>query len=257
MVIDWSSLPAWQYIAIALCFVWSGFVRSGLGFGGAALTLPFLLLIFDNPVVFLPAIAWQLLVISIATVLTRLENVHWVFLLRLLAVLFVPFTAGLFGLFNFSGFVLSLTVFSVTLLYGVSYVRTSTLNRPKTKINKSLDTLGTIVGGYFSGVALIGAPIIVASSARRLPAHMVRDTFFVLWIVMVIFKLVGFQLADVDLQWKLTLWTFPMTLIGHYLGQKVHDQILKTDRSQFEKFIGIGLILVSCFGISTLLRTHF
>ena len=37
-------LQTWQYLAIAACFVWSGFVRSGLGFGGAVLTLPFLLM---------------------------------------------------------------------------------------------------------------------------------------------------------------------------------------------------------------------
>ena len=32
-----SDLTQWQFIAIALTFIWSGFVRSGLGFGGAAL----------------------------------------------------------------------------------------------------------------------------------------------------------------------------------------------------------------------------
>jgi len=31
-------LENWQLLAIALLFVWSGFVRSGLGFGGAVLT---------------------------------------------------------------------------------------------------------------------------------------------------------------------------------------------------------------------------
>ncbi|HBO13697.1 MAG TPA: permease, partial [Halieaceae bacterium] len=35
-----ADLAAWQYAAIAVLFVWSGFVRSGLGFGGAVLTLP-------------------------------------------------------------------------------------------------------------------------------------------------------------------------------------------------------------------------
>ena len=36
----------WQLLATALIFIWSGFVRSGLGFGGAALGLPFLLLVY-------------------------------------------------------------------------------------------------------------------------------------------------------------------------------------------------------------------
>ena len=29
------ALATWQYLAIALIFVWSGFVRTSLGFGGA------------------------------------------------------------------------------------------------------------------------------------------------------------------------------------------------------------------------------
>jgi uncharacterized membrane protein YfcA len=34
-------------------FIWSGFVRSGLGFGGAALALPLMLLIYDQPLLVL------------------------------------------------------------------------------------------------------------------------------------------------------------------------------------------------------------
>ena len=58
------NLAVWQYVAIGLLFVWSGFVRSGLGFGGAVLSLPFLLLIHNDPLVFLPIIAVHLMVFS-------------------------------------------------------------------------------------------------------------------------------------------------------------------------------------------------
>ena len=54
-------LETWQYLAIGLLFVWGGFVRSGLGFGGAVLTLPFLLMVHNAPLVFLPVIAVHLL----------------------------------------------------------------------------------------------------------------------------------------------------------------------------------------------------
>src|SRR5690606_5354791 len=77
-----TDLHLWQYAAIALLFVWSGFVRSGLGFGGAALTLPLLLLVVDNPVVFLPIIAVHLLVFGFFTVGTRFDHVDYRFLLR-------------------------------------------------------------------------------------------------------------------------------------------------------------------------------
>jgi len=63
-----SELSIAQYSLIALIFVWSGFVRSGLGFGGAVLSLPFLLLVLDEPLVFLPIIAVHLLVFSSLTI---------------------------------------------------------------------------------------------------------------------------------------------------------------------------------------------
>ena len=44
-----ADLTTWEYIAFGLIFLWSGFVRSGLGFGGAALALPLLLLLVANP----------------------------------------------------------------------------------------------------------------------------------------------------------------------------------------------------------------
>ena len=63
-----SDLSLIQYGLIALIFIWSGFVRSGLGFGGAVLSLPFLLLVKDDPLIFLPIIAVHLLVFSSLTI---------------------------------------------------------------------------------------------------------------------------------------------------------------------------------------------
>ncbi len=57
-----------QIILTGLIFVWSGFVRSGLGFGGALFTLPFLLLIHDDPLFFLPIISLHLLFFAGLTV---------------------------------------------------------------------------------------------------------------------------------------------------------------------------------------------
>ena len=54
----------YQYVLIGLIFAWSGFVRTSLGFGGAVLALPFLLLVVNEPLVFLPIIAIHLLIFS-------------------------------------------------------------------------------------------------------------------------------------------------------------------------------------------------
>src|SRR5690606_1056061 len=63
-----AELSVYQYVLVALIFAWSGFVRSGLGFGGAVMSLPFLLLIDNQPLVYLPIIAVHLLFFSALTV---------------------------------------------------------------------------------------------------------------------------------------------------------------------------------------------
>ncbi|MDP4916981.1 MAG: hypothetical protein NWR12_04615 [Haliea sp.] len=62
------ALTPLQFGLIGLLFVWSGFVRSGLGFGGAVLSLPFLLLVLNAPLVFLPIISVHLLIFSGLTI---------------------------------------------------------------------------------------------------------------------------------------------------------------------------------------------
>jgi uncharacterized membrane protein YfcA len=64
-----------QTLLVALLFVWTGFVRSGLGFGGAALGLPLLLFVDGQPLLWLPIIGVHLLFFSGLTLGTRLHNV--------------------------------------------------------------------------------------------------------------------------------------------------------------------------------------
>ena len=192
----WATLSAWQVLALSLCFVWSGFVRSGLGFGGAALALPLMLMIVNEPILLLPAICLHLLLFSSLTVASRFANVDWRYLIRLVLMLAVPFAAGLFGLLNLSGRVLSIVVYAVTLSYGLMYV----LNRVLVSGNRWVDALCLAFGGYVSGVSLIGAPLIMAVSSRQLPVRQLRDTMFVVWIVLVIGKLSTSVVAAVDLQ---------------------------------------------------------
>ena len=71
-------------------------MRSGLGFGGAVLTLPFLLLILDQPLVFLPLIAVHLLIFSSLTVYQNHRDTHspttvnWTFIKWALPIMAIP-----------------------------------------------------------------------------------------------------------------------------------------------------------------------
>jgi len=245
----WTMLSVGQLVTLGLAFIWSGFVRSGLGFGGAALALPILLMVINDPILFLPTICWQLLFFSLLTVVTRIENVNWQCLARLGLLLSVPFAAGIFGLLNLPGSLLSVFVYAITLLYGITYA----LNRVLLSHSRVMDTICLLVGGYVSGVSMVGAPLIVAVSTRMLPAHQLRDTLFVLWIVLVICKLSTLAVANVDMQWQFTLLTFPLVAAGHMLGLRAHAWLVGGDRRVFNRVIGIGLSLVSALGLISVL----
>lgn len=246
------SLPLGSIVGIALCFVWSGFVRSGLGFGGAALSLPIFLQIVEAPLVFLPALAWQLLFFSSLTIATRLHNVNWRFLAKLSLQLAIPFGAGLFGLLSLPPNILAAIVYTTTFMFGMAYVA----NRMLTGGNQIVNAVSLGLGAYVSGIALIGAALIVAASSHRLPSAQVRDTFFMLWIVMVISKLSALKAADIDLQWQLSLLTLPLVGIGHFFGLKLHSRIVSGDRAGFNRLIGAGLCLVSFLGLYSVIRSY-
>lgn len=244
------SLPLWQILLVGACFIWSGFVRSGLGFGGAALSLPLMLMFVNDPLIFLPAICFQLLFFSLLTVVTRMGNVDWGFLVKIIAALAIPFAIGLVGLLKLPGELLTSIVYISTLIYGIGYV----INYVFSSKSKATDLIFLGFGGYVSGVSLIGAPLIVAVGSRYLHRDNMRDTFFVLWIVLVVFKIGTFVAADVNLQWRLALLSFPLAGLGHCLGLLAHQKIVEGDKRRFEQIIGAGLCLVSLLGLINLLK---
>ncbi len=85
---------------IALIFIWSGFVRSGLGFGGTALSLPLLLMVHDSPIYWLPIVGSQLLIFSALTMSRRMANVDWVVLRKTSVYILPAKLAGVFGLIS-------------------------------------------------------------------------------------------------------------------------------------------------------------
>ena len=238
-------LPTWQYGAFGLIFVWSGFVRSGLGFGGAALALPMLLLLVDNPLTVMPILAVQLLLFSAFSVVTRLDHVDWFYLLRSLRLL-LPFTiAGVVGLLNLPGSILSIMVYAISAAYAISY-----LSGLEFKSNSRLaDWCLLALGGYASGTSLIGAPLIAAVYLRHVKRERLRETLIVLWGILVTFKMSAFIYAGVDLQLQHQLWLLPCAVLGHCLGLWLHRQLIESAGNLFMRVIGAGLLTVTLAGL--------
>ena len=89
-----------ELILISGIFAWSGFVRAGLGFGGAALGLPLMLLVKDQPLFFLPIVATHLLIFSGITTGLRFQQVDREFLKESLTWMIIPKLIGVIGLLS-------------------------------------------------------------------------------------------------------------------------------------------------------------
>jgi len=238
-------LVLWQYIAIALLFFWTGFVRSGLGFGGAALGLPPMLLIIDDPLIWLPLIGVHLIFFSSWTVGKRLHQVDWAFVRHASWVMLIPMGLGVFGLLTFPSQWLVWFIYSITLFYGVCFVLKYEMKSP----NIWVDRLLLVLGGYVAGVSLMGAPLIAAVAMQRVDKHVVRNTLFVLWFILVAIKLSVLATAGVDFSWMVHLWILPCAIVGHFLGLRLHERLVAGDGVRFKQVLGGVLVLISVLGL--------
>ena len=258
------ALSTTQLVLIGLIFVWSGIVRSGLGFGGAVLSLPFFLLVADDPLLFLPPIAIHLLVFSGwitwqgyrksqqarreqgAPASSSTSNVDWGFLKRALKIMIVPKIIGVIGLLTIEPRLMTIVIFGIVLVYAIGYV----INRPVRSQRPWVERGLLMLGGYVSGTSLTGAPLIISIFARHVAKHQLRDTLFVLWFILVTIKMISFLLAGVDLQLKAQLWAFPCALVGHLIGQRLHQRLVAAETPQFFRLLGLALIVISLIGLS-------
>ena len=239
-----SDYSLYQIIAIALLFVWTGFVRTGLGFGGAALGLPLFLFINNQPLFWLPIISVHLLFFSGLTLFTRLNNVDWVYLRHAAMFIVPPAIVGVFGLVNLPALWLNIFIYSVTLFYGVIWF----LNYVIESHHNWVDKLLLILGGYIAGTSLTGAPLMVAVFMRKVKKEQLRDTLFVLWFALVSIKMSTFVLLKVELHFLVALSLLPVASIGHYLGLRAHEAISKND-IVFKRWMGGGLMILSGMGL--------
>lgn len=234
-----------ELVLIALIFIWTGFVRSGLGFGGAALGLPLMLFIYNQPIYWLPIIGSHLLFFTSLTLRSRLNNVDWVYLKKSSIYIIPPALVGVFGLINLPNNWLIIFIYSVTLFYAVIWF----LNMNIRSNNEWLDRFLLAIGGYVAGTSLTGAPLMVAVFMRNVTAEQLRNTLFVLWFILVAIKMSTFKTLGIDIHLLTAIYLLPVAAIGHIIGLKMHTLILKNDQL-FKRIIGGVLIVISVLGLT-------
>ena len=252
------ALAWYQYALIGLTFVWSGFVRSGLGFGGAVLALPFLLLVINDPLIFLPLIAVHLIFFSSLIMVQSFQNraeenfstINWTYLKRSIGIMLLPKIAGVIGLLTLPPAVMSTIIFVIVFAYALGYI----VNQPIEIKTKFQEYAFLWMGAYVSGTSLTGAPLIVPVVAARVNKRELRNTLFVLWWILTLIKLVSFMVAGVDLQLIHHLWLLPCAFIGHHLGNKMHTYLIEQETPTFFRVLGVALIAVSIIGLLKSLR---
>lgn len=233
-----------QLVFTFLVFIWSGFVRTGLGFGGAALALPLMLFIYDQPLYWMPIIGAHLLIFSSLTLRTRLNNVAWGYLKKSGLFIIPPAIAGVFGLINLPNQWLLIFIYSVTLFYAFMWL----VNWVIESHHDWVDKLLLVIGSYVAGTSLTGAPIMIAVFMRNIAITQLRNTLFVLWFTIVSIKMMTFTAFSIELNLLAALALLPAAGIGHFIGLKAHDHLMNNDQG-FKRVIGGALMLISIAGL--------
>ncbi|BAS68296.1 MAG: sulfite exporter TauE/SafE family protein [Gammaproteobacteria bacterium] len=233
-----------ELFLVALIFMWAGFVRTGLGFGGAALGLPLMLLLGGSPLYWLPVIGLHLLFFSSLTLSKSLKQVDWKYLKYSLWWVIPPTLVGVFGLLALPDKVMIIFVYCITIFYAITWI----FNQKITSHRSWADKVLLILGGYVAGTSLTGAPLIVAVYMRYVAKQYLRNTLFVLWFILVSIKMSTFVAVGVTIDWQLSLGLIPIAAIGHVIGLKLHEKIIQND-ALFKRWVGLALLLISSFGL--------
>lgn len=246
-----------QWFLLAVIFIWSGFVRSGFGFGGALFTLPFLLLVHDDPLFFLPIIGLHLLFFAPLTLIQNSNKklastidssevkINWAFLKFAIGVMIIPKIIGVVGLIRLPQDVINTFIFILIMIYSITYI----IKRPFQSSSNVSDIMLLILGGYVSGNSLIGGPMIVAVALRRIPPVEFRQTLFALWIFLVVVKMTAFVVANVPIFYDTAVLLLPFAWLGHILGNRLHRYILSKDISSIQQTIGLALAASALVGL--------
>ena len=233
-----------ELLMIAIIFTWIGFVRTGLGFGGAVLGLPILMLIGGSPIDWLPIIGIHLLFFSSITLSNSLRQVDWQYLKKSLPWILPAKIIGVIGLLSLPPNVMTVIVYSITILYSLTWINNSQIISKKTWVNNLL----LFFGGYLSGTSLMGGVLLVAVYMNHIDLKKLRNTLFVLWFFLVSIKMVAFMAVGVYIDWRFSLMLIPVAALGHFIGLRMHERMIKSD-AKFKRWMGGVLIIVCMVGL--------
>ena len=129
---------------VALIFIWIGFVRTGLGFGGAVLGLPLLMLVGGSPIDWLPIIGIHLIFFSGIALAKSLKTVDWGYLKKSLPWILPAKIIGVIGLISLPPTVMTVIVYSIVSFYALTWIMNFQIASREGWVTRLL----LILGGY-------------------------------------------------------------------------------------------------------------
>lgn len=234
-------------VILLIAFWWSGFVRAGLGFGGAGLMYPIAFLVVDSVLFIVPIVGIHLLIFTSYTLIKGgYKKVDWRTTFKILAIILPTKIIGILGLLQMPDFWLLMSVYIILIVYSLGYI----FNIKSPKPNPWLNIPILLFGGYVAGLSLAGAPLIAAVALQYLRKEQARESMYVLWIIAVSLKLSTLYAFGIDMQWVHQLWLFPVALIGHVMGSHLHTKLQAMTSDTFYRWMGIALLVLSLTGLS-------
>ena len=209
------------------------------------LGLPLLMLVGGSPIDWLPIIGIHLIFFSGIALAKSLKTVDWGYLKKSLPWILPAKIIGVIGLISLPPTVMTVIVYSIVSFYALTWIMNFQIASREGWVTRLL----LILGGYISGTSLNGAPLLVAVYMQNIEIKKLRNTLFVLWFLLVSIKMSAFLVVDVYINWQFSLMLIPIAGLGHFVGLKVHDQIIEND-TKFKRWMGSVLIVICIVGLS-------
>ncbi|MBT3854489.1 MAG: TSUP family transporter, partial [Thiotrichales bacterium] len=204
-----------------------------------------LMLVGGSPIDWLPIIGIHLIFFSGIALAKSLKTVDWGYLKKSLPWILPAKIIGVIGLINLPPTVMTVIVYSIVAFYALTWIMNFQIASREGWVTRLL----LVLGGYISGTSLNGAPLLVAVYMQNIEIKKLRNTLFVLWFLLVSIKMSAFLVVDVYINWQFSLMLIPIAGLGHFVGLKVHDQIIEND-TKFKRWMGSVLIVICIVGLS-------
>jgi len=235
------SLSEWQLLFCAVVVTVAFAVRGGTGFGGGAIAVPLLALVFPLPVT-VPVVTVLNMLSSIGHGITDWRHIVWRVIWRVLPGSLFGVLAGLYVLTLFDPQPLARALGIFVVLYAL-YVMTFSgraVNFPQRwlpAVAVLTSTTAGLIGSLFGGAA--GPVYVIYLNALQLGRDAFRVTITMIMLFQGLTRVAGYAALGLYDQHALLLLAaaLPMMLVGSWLGARL---VRRFDPLWFNRGVGAG-----------------